>query len=82
MFLNFVKNCALLDLSNVDNLKNFTVPFFELLAPKAIIKGDSDYTNTRHSMYKFIEDVSVSHQMYNVSQCIKIQNFGNYGCCF
>ena len=27
----------------------------------------SDYTNTRHSMSKFIKDASVSHQMYNVS---------------
>lgn len=26
----------------------------------------SDYTNTTHSMCKFIEDASVSHQTYNV----------------
>ena len=35
---------------------------------------DSGYTNTRHSMCKFIEDVPVSDQMYNIliQNCFEI----------
>ena len=39
IFLNFAKSCVLSCLSNVDNIKNFHRPVFELEAPKAVIKG-------------------------------------------
>ena len=39
MFLNFAKSCALSCLSNVDNIKKIHRAVFELLAPKAVIKG-------------------------------------------
>jgi len=39
IFLNFAKSCILLCLSKVDSIKKFHRAVFELLAPKAVIKG-------------------------------------------
>ena len=39
IFLNFAKNCALLCLLNVENIKKFHHAVFEFLTPKAVIKG-------------------------------------------
>ena len=38
-FLNFAKRCVLSCLSKFDDIKNFTMPFFEIQELKAKIKG-------------------------------------------